>query len=558
MSRRYGTKVTQEAEDHTWPTGVYLRVSREDGNDESYSISNQRRWLQNYLSDHDDLELVKFYVDDGISGTNEDERPEYQQLLQDMKSGKVKCMLVKDLSRPFRNSADQTRFLEETRVRYGVRFISTRLPFVDSVKHPETLNMLSIGFQGMMNENHCRETSLKVRDVFDIKRKNGLFIGAFAPYGYCKNPQDKNRLVIDEETAVVVQDIFKWFCGGMSKAGITKKLNELGVPNPTEYKRIQGLNYKNPHDMQKSPLWQQRTVYGILSNQMYLGHMVQGKQKVKSYKVHERVAIPQEQWYIVPNTHDPIVEEATFNLAQELMQRDTRTAPQKRELHLFAGFIRCADCHKAMHRKVSKSIAYYFCRTYSQQSKSSCTKHTIREDTLYTAVYQAVQVQVKLADDLAALIDKINEAPRVQTQSNRLNALLRQHKKQLEKKRNYTKTLYTDMRDGLISQSEYLEYKQEWNLAIEILERQMEQLEAECAVVKDRVKSDHPYISHFLKFREIQALDRKMLVELVDVILIHDSGQVEIRFKLDDQFQRIMNFIENNNRKLVIVDSRTA
>ena len=558
MSRRYGKRIVQDTEAQTWPTGEYLRISREDGNDESYSIANQRRWLENYIEDHDDLELVDTYIDDGISGTNEDERPEYQRLLQDIKDGKIKCVLVKDLSRPFRNSADQTRFLEETRIRYGVRFISTRLPFVDTVKHPETLNMLSIGFQGMMNENHCRETSLKVRDVFDIKRKNGLFIGAFAPYGYMKHPQDKNRFVIDEETADIVRDIYKWFCDGMSKSGITQKLNDLGIPNPAEYKRRKGSNYKNPHDKNKTVLWQPRTVYDILSNQMYLGHMVQGKQKVKSYKVHERVLIPQEQWYIVENTHDPIIDEATFNMAQDLMSRDTRTAPQQRELHLFAGFIRCADCGKAMTRRTAKSLVYYACRTYTTQSKTSCTKHTIREDKVYAVVYEAIQMQVKMIDSLACLIGQINDAPRIQTQSNRLNALLKQHKEQLEKKRGLSKTLYADMKDGLISRSEYVEFKQEYNEEITALEKQIGKLEEECETVREGVKADHPYITHFQRFREIKALDRQILAELIDTILIHDSGQVEIRFKLADQYQRIMDFIENNHRELALVETKTA
>ena len=159
-----------------WRTAAYCRLSREDGDKaESDSIANQRKILANYIDDHPELSLAGYYTDDGYTGTNFD-RPEFKRLIDDILAGEIDCILVKDLSRPFRNSADQTRFLEETRVRYNVRFISTRLPFIDTYRHPETLNMLSIGFQGMMNENHCRETSLKVRDVFDVNEK-GQFIG---------------------------------------------------------------------------------------------------------------------------------------------------------------------------------------------------------------------------------------------------------------------------------------------------------------------------------------------------------------------------------------------
>jgi DNA invertase Pin-like site-specific DNA recombinase len=532
-------------------------VSKEDGNDESYSIANQRSLLESYIADHDDLKLVKFYMDDGISGTNEEERPGYQQLLADVKSGAIQCVLVKDLSRPFRNSADQTRFLEETRVRYGVRFISTRLPYVDTVKNPETLNMLSIGFQGMMNENHCRETSLKVRDVLDSKRRNGKFIGAFAPYGYAKHPQDKNRLVIDEDTAGVVRDVYRWFCGGMSKAGITQKLNKLGIPSPAAYKRQIGLLYHNPHDKFASTLWQPRTVYNILSSQMYIGHMVQGKQKVKSYKVHERVSIPQDKWFIVKNTHAPIVDDALFDMAQDLMKRDTRAAPNQRGPHLFAGFVRCADCGKAMHRKTAKTIVYYFCRTYTQQSKSGCTKHSIREDALYNTVYEAVQMQIKLADSLTAIVNKISEAPRAHTESTRLDTVLKQHRGQLERKRSHVKALYTDMKDGLLSRNEYLDFKREFSQEITSLEKQIEKLEEERETAKEGAEADHPYIAHFQRLRELKALDRQILTELVDVILIHDSGAMEIKFKLADQYQRVIGCIESDHGNLARIEPGT-
>jgi hypothetical protein len=270
------------------------------------------------------------------------------------------------------------------------------------------------------------------------------------------------------------------------------------------------------------------------------------------------VSVPQEQWYVVENMHEPIVDEATFNMVQDLMSRDTRTAPQKRELHLFAGFIRCADCGKAMTRRTAKAIVYYACRTYTTQSKSSCTKHTIREDKVYAAVYEAIQMQVKMIDNLACLIGQINDAPRMQIQSNRLNALLKQHNEQLEKKRGLSKTLYADMKDGLISRNEYVEYKHEYNEEISALEILIAKLEEECKTVREGIKADHPYITHFQRFREIKALDRQILAGVIDTILIHDGGQVEIRFKLADQFKRIMDFVENGHMEPDLAESKTA
>lgn len=547
MSRRFAEKNPKTVTE--WPTGMYLRLSREDGNDESYSIANQRQWLLDYIADHEDLKLYKIYIDDGVSGTSEDERAGFQEMLEDIQNGKINCVLVKDLSRPFRNNADQTCFLEETRVRYNVRFISTRLPFIDTYRHPESLNMLSIGFQGMMNENHCRETSLKVRDVFDIKRRKGQFIGAFAPYGYQKHPEDKNRLIIDPEAAEVVKEIYKWYCEGMSKEGITRRLNELGYPNPAEYKRRKGMNYKNPHDKYNCTLWNQRTVYQVLCNQMYLGHMVQGKQKVQSYKVHERVSLSEENWYIVENTHEPIIDEETFNTVHRLLERNTRTAPQQREVHLLAGFISCGKCKKAMYRKTAKNIAYYACRT-NRQAKESCTKHSIREQRLCDAILKAIQVQVSLADNLAELVEEVNRASKVNNQSNRLNALHKQNVEMLEKKKGYLKSLYTDMKDGLISRTEYLDYKSTFESEINALRKTIDKLEVECAVYKKGIAKDHPYFEHFKKSQQIQTLDRKILVELVDKVYVHEDGQIEVQFRFQDQYEQILEFVSNNRKEL--------
>jgi len=166
---------------------------------------------------------------------------------------------------------------------------------------------------------------------------------AFAPYGYHKDPADKHRLIIDTETAPIVRDVFHWFVrDGLSKAGIVKKLIELGIPCPAAYKRLNGMKYNSP-SLKGESLWSAQTITHMLSNQMYLGHMVQGRQKVKSYKVHTRVKMPEDEWFIKQDTHDPIVDQAIFDQAQDLLQRDTRTAPNSGKLYPFSGFLRCAD-----------------------------------------------------------------------------------------------------------------------------------------------------------------------------------------------------------------------
>jgi len=288
-----------------WKTAFYIRLSRDDGNDESYSVKNQRQRLTSFfeaLSIEEEMELVGAYVDDGFTGTDSD-RDDFQRLLGDIETGRANCVIVKDLSRLSRNDWECKRYLQELFVIKNIRFISMELPVLDSFKRPDEVYELGVSIQSLYNENHCRETSIKVRGTLNSKRERGEFIGAFAPYGYLKDPADKHRLIVDNETAPVVRDIFHWFVyDGMSKNGIVKKLIMAGIPCPTAYKWQNGMSYYNPH-CGHSPLWTARGVHLILSNRMYLGHMVQGKQRLKSYKVHTRIATPENEWFVKENTH---------------------------------------------------------------------------------------------------------------------------------------------------------------------------------------------------------------------------------------------------------------
>ena len=207
-----------------WRVAIYIRLSKDDGNDESYSVKNQRERLNDTLEqlmlDEDGIEFVGYYIDDGFTGVDSD-RDDFQRLLTDIHNGKVNCVLVKDLSRLSRNDWECKYYLQMLFVKMNVRFISLELPKLDSFKRPEGVYELDVSFQSMYNENHCRETSIKVRGTLDKKREKGQFIGAFAPYGYLKDPEDYHHLVVNPETAPVVKDIFRWYMEGMSKSAIT-------------------------------------------------------------------------------------------------------------------------------------------------------------------------------------------------------------------------------------------------------------------------------------------------------------------------------------------------
>ena len=353
-----------------WRVGLYIRLSRDDGREESLSVQNQRKILLDYL-EHEfqgQWELAGIYVDDGLTGTD-DSRESFQRMIGDMKAGKLNCIVCKTLSRAFRNYADQGYFLEEVFPRYRTRFISLGSPRVDSFLDPEAVQMgLEIPINGILNDRYAAKTSADVRRTLDMKRRRGEFIGSFAPYGYDKDPADRNTLIPDPEAAAVVARVFEWY--------------------------VQGSRYRRPGPANDG-LWTPATVARMLQNPVYAGTLVQGRQRVVSYKVHQTMAVPPEDWYVVEGTHVPLVPPALFQRAQELAQRETRRAPGQRTLHLFAGFLRCADCGKSMSRKTARGIVYYTCSTYRRKSKTACTKHTIREDRLRSQVAQALGVQLE-------------------------------------------------------------------------------------------------------------------------------------------------------------------
>lgn len=535
-----------------WKIAVYIRLSREDGEDESLSVVNQRKIIDEFVDDYfdDGSSVVDYYIDDGLTGTDYD-RPDFQRLMHDIEAGKVNCIIVKTPSRAFRNYADQGYFLENFFPRNQTRFISISSPRVDSYKNPESVSGLELPIMGLMNDRFAGQTSEQVRRTFNTKRRRGEFIGAFAPYGYDKDPLDKNKLIIDETAAQIVRDIFQWFVyDGSSKAGIAKRLNERGIPNPTLHKRSRGLKFNTPKTNVNDGMWNPTTIHRLLQNQMYIGHMVQGKQKVISYKVHDRVSIPEEQWFIKENTHEAIITLELFNQAQDLLKRNTRSLKESTELSLMAGFVRCPDCTKALRRHSSKSHVYYICRTYCDKSKDQCTRHAIREEILMNIVFEAVKSQLLIIEELASLVDKVNKAPVVQTKSKSLEFALESRRKEHDKLKGTIESLYMDYKKEIITLDEYKSLKPRLTMQLEQIAQAITTLETERERLSEGVKTDTPLFTSFLENRNITRLDRAAMVALVDVVFVHEDKRVTIRFKHDDQPKRVYEFLKENGAEI--------
>ena len=488
-----------------WRLGIYIRLSKEDlkkGKDDSNSVKNQRDLLNDfYRRNIDEFESITEYVDDGHTGTDAN-REDFQRLLADVMSGKINCVIVKDLSRFARNYSDAGSLIDNLFVQMGVRFISLA-ENVDSYKNPDSVSNIIVPITNVMNDNYCYQTSKKIRQVFDYKRRNGQYIGAFAPYGYVKHPKDKHRLIVDPDAAENVKLIFTMLIQGSSKRAIALYLNEHGVPSPSAYKVQKGLPVSTRgYD---DPMWGVRMIHSILTNPTYTGDLAQGRSRVKSYKVHQIEAVPREEWVEVAGTHEAIT--------------------------------RCVG---------KNNNVYYSCSTYKNRSRTACTMHSIKHERLEAAVLFAVQHQVHLAVSYSEIVTQINSAPIKKSQSYRLDDLIAAKERELTKITRYKQSLYQDWKDGEITQQEYRDMKADYERQTSDISAVLTRLNTERAELANGVDNEHPALVAFMKYQNIEALNREILVELVDYIKVYENGNISVKFKFADELRKIAEYIEIN------------
>jgi DNA invertase Pin-like site-specific DNA recombinase len=549
-NRETNTAVSQFSYNPTrWNLAKYIRLSKEDlnrGKDDSNSVINQKKLLDVYYRQHlDEFESAETYVDDGCTGTDTN-RADFQRLLADIYAKKVNCVIVKDLSRLSRNYTDAGSLIENLFVQMNVRFISLA-EGVDSYLNPDSVSSILVPITNVMNDQYCYQTSKKIRQVFDYKKRNGEFIGSYAPYGYIKDPNDKHALLVDHEAAEVVKQIFSMCLSGMTVRAIVNHLNDHGVMCPSVYKQSQGLKYKCPNG-QTQPMWSTITISNMLKNPVYVGDMAQGRNRVKSYKIHKIEAVPEKDWIVVQNTHEPIIDREAFEKVKQLLKRDTRTSPKQKQLYLFSGFLRCVDCGRAMSRIASKELyVYYQCGTYKSLSKKACTMHSIKSTRLEAAVLYAIRQQVHLAVSYSAIVSRINMAPLKKSQSVRLNELIAAKEKELAKIMRYKQALYQDWKDGHITHNDYRHMSEDYEQQNEAIGTVIANLKKERDELKNGIDTENPFLATFRKYENIDKLTREILIELVDHIKVYEGGDISIRFKFADELRRIIQYIEVNS-----------
>lgn len=531
-----------------WRAGLYIRLSREDGDKmESESVLSQRAILERFLSEKPSIALGDYYIDDGWSGTDFD-RPAFKRLMADVTAGKVNCVIVKDLSRFGRNYVEAGKYIETVFPLFNVRFIAIN-DGLDSEERASSNNLI-VPIKNVINDEYCRDISMKVRSALDIRRRQGKFIGSFAPYGYQKDESDHNRLVIDEEAAGIVRRIFVRFLSGYSILSIARELNEEGLPNPSAYKAAKGLNCNRA-----GGLWCDATVRRILKNELYIGNLVQKKNQIVSHKIHRSKPVESGKQIRVQGTHKAIVSVADFERAQNLLGRDMRVSPKGQKLSLFAGFVKCADCGRAMQKRTVvqpyKKYDYYVCSTH-KKCRSACGKHAIRSDFLEEAVLGVLNGYIARAVDIDDVLQRMNEEERKKSRTEELTLALHSKERERVRAQNILTDLYPDFKCGIIGKEQYFALKEKYEHTLDRLKTEITELKRKAQ--ETNVCTRNEFIEAFKKYRGLKELTREVITELVENIFVHDGGEVELRLRFRDELagaekRLIQSFIsaEENN-----------
>ena len=527
-----------------WKAAEYTRLSRDDGDKvESNSITSQREIIRDYVRKHPEFKIVREYADDGYSGVSF-ERPGFKKMMDDIRAKKIDCVICKDLSRFGRNYIDAGRYLEKIFPFMGVRFIAINDNY-DSNGEKAQSDALIVPFKNLINDAYCRDISVKIRSQLDIKRKMGDFIGPFAPYGYRKDERNKNKLVIDETAARNVELIFALRIQGLCNSAIAERLNNMGIPSPMEYKRAQGSNYCSGFRFNEQALWTHHLVGRVLSNEIYIGTLIQHKSGTPNHKVKKRVDYERDEWIIIENNHEPIIRKSDFDTVQNLMERDVRTAPKGEKVHLFSGFVFCGDCKHTMVRKTvprcGKKYHYLVCAT--NKAGHGCTPHTFSEEKLGKLVFRVINDHIELIAQVEKLLDYIAALPEQDRRIINYDAQVTALESEISRYRDLKVNLYSDMADGIISREEYKEFHAGYDRRIAERQRQLGKIKDERSQVLENSSGNIEWIEQFKQYRHLTELNRECIVHLVERIMIYEGKRIEVLFRYRDELESALQYI---------------
>lgn len=518
-------------------TAIYTRLSKEDGDKvESNSIGSQRSLCEDYIKKHKDLELVATFADDGYSGTNFD-RPDFKKMMDLAKVGKIDAIICKDLSRCSRNYSEGGKLLQQTLPKLGIRFIAINDQYDSFNGNPQSDSFI-IPFKNLINDTYAKDISVKIRTNLDVKRRKGEYVGAYTPYGYIKDPDNKNHLIVDEYAAGIVVQIFSMYKDGLSICRITDRLNELGVLSPMEYKKSCGIKFDTVFRANETAKWSYNAVHRVLTNEMYLGMTVQGKKSSPNYKVHEMKDIDEAEWIRVEDTHEAIITDDDFMAVKTMLGRDMRSASDSSDANVFSGFVFCGDCKQPMVRKVvpagNKKYYYYVCS--SNKRKEGCSTHSISVKELESTVFNAIRDYIDYVLDMEDALSYINSLPSVDRTVFNYEAQIVKIQEEIERYQKMKLRLYEDLSDGVISKKECMDFRNQYTRLIEDRESALERVKKESRDAKTAGNSERAWVAMFREYENIEEVDRRVLMALVDRIYVFENHKVEVVFRFRDEF----------------------
>ena len=541
----------------TYHAAVYLRLSREDGDVAeggrafSNSISNQKELVMDYLESRADIQVYSVYTDDGWSGVDF-ERPEFQRMLDDIREGLVDCVVVKDLSRFGRNYIESGRYIEKIFPMLGVRFIAVNDGY-DSLDGQYGDDMV-VPFKNLINDAYCRDISVKIRSHMEVKRKNGEYIGAFAAYGYLKDPEDKNHLVVDEYAAEVVRDIFAMKLAGCNVKAIADRLNRDGILSPLQYKRSIGIRMESPFQKGAEPKWSYNAVLRILKNEVYVGTVAQGKCTTPNYKVKKRVYKDKDEWIRVEDAHEAVVGRGEFDLVQVLLARDTRTAPEREKVFPLAGMVFCGGCGAPRVRKTvpsgGKRYVYYVCSGH-KSDRASCSSHSFSAKKLEESVLALVQTFIGKVLALSEAADIVSRTSGMELGAGKIESRIGKLREEAENCGRRRKNLYEDFKDGILTKEEYAMLREQYQEQAAGIEASIVSLEKERDGILAGRTAGLEWVESLKRYEGVERLDRGLAAFLIDRIAVMGPEALEVAYRFGKEAEEMERFVLEHGKEAV-------
>ncbi len=527
---------------------MYLRLSREDGDSsESNSISNQRQIIKSYAKDND-IQLSYEYVDDGFSGSNF-ERPNFKNMIDDLNKGKFNIIIVKDLSRFGRDYIESGKYLQKIFPEKGIRFISVNDNY-DSDNADMSDTHLILPIRNFINDSYCRDISMKVKSSKEVKRKNGEFIGSFAPFGYKKDDKNKHQLVVDTEVSHIIERIFNMKIDGYSSKAIADFLNGIGTVTPSRHKENKGDNF-NTGFIVKNAKWDAKMINRIISNKVYIGVLEQGKTTKLNYKSKKEIEVSKEDWIVTQNAHEAIVSKSVFLLANKMLLRDVKQSKDKP--YILSGMLFCKDCGSPMIRRKVKSkdgyTIFYICSEYNNHGQ--CTRHSIKEEYLISATIHALNDYLSKYNELLEKISKIDVSElKLNVDFESLNA----EKKKYERLR---QSLYMDLEEELITTEEFEKFRKYYLLKIKEIEKQIITKQNIVEEIQAKINDKGSLVSDLVPNIESNNLNRLSLVSFIDRIEIGEDNAINFVFNNIDTVHLLETIVESEKESSKAEDRKS-